>query len=52
MEKDGIKVISMGFFVPRDQAVLWRGPLLHKAVTQFIDDVDWGQLDYLLIDLP
>jgi len=52
VEKDGIKVISMGFFVPKDQAVLWRGPLLHKAVTQFIDDVSWGELDYLLVDLP
>ncbi len=50
--KDGIKVISMGFFVPSDQAVLWRGPLLHKAVTRFIDDVTWGELDYLLVDLP
>ena len=52
VEKNRIKVISMGFFVPKDQAVLWRGPLLHKAVTQFIDDVDWGALDYLLVDLP
>lgn len=52
VDKDGIKVISMGFFMPADQAVLWRGPLLHKAVTQFIDDVSWGELDFLLVDLP
>jgi ATP-binding protein involved in chromosome partitioning len=50
--KEGIQVISMGFFIPADQAVLWRGPLLHKAVTQFIDDVIWGELDFLLVDLP
>lgn len=50
--KDGIQVISMGFFMPSDQAVLWRGPLLHKAVMQFVDDVAWGELDYLLVDLP
>jgi ATP-binding protein involved in chromosome partitioning len=42
----------MGFFVPDDGAVIWRGPLLHKAIGQFIDDVAWGELDYLLLDLP
>jgi len=52
IERDGVKIISMGFFVPDDGAVVWRGPLLHKAITQFIDDVAWGELDYLLIDLP
>ncbi|MCK4857216.1 MAG: Mrp/NBP35 family ATP-binding protein [candidate division Zixibacteria bacterium] len=52
IEKDGIRIISMGFFVPGDSAVIWRGPLLHKAISQFIDDVAWGDLDYLLIDLP
>src|ERR1700733_13908207 len=49
---DGIKVMSIGFFVEQDAAVVWRGPMLHKALTQFLEDVDWGVLDYLLIDLP
>jgi ATP-binding protein involved in chromosome partitioning len=48
----GLKVISIGFFVAEDEAVVWRGPMLHKALTQFLEDVDWGVLDYLLIDLP
>jgi len=50
--QDGIKVISIGFFVEEDAAVVWRGPMLHKALQQFLEDVDWGELDYLLIDLP
>jgi ATP-binding protein involved in chromosome partitioning len=49
---DGIKVMSIGFFVEQDAAVVWRGPMLHKALTQFLEDVAWGELDYLLIDLP
>ena len=49
---DGIKVVSIGFFIDQDAAVVWRGPMLHKALQQFIEDVDWGVLDYLLIDLP
>ncbi|HWD76275.1 MAG TPA: Mrp/NBP35 family ATP-binding protein [Solirubrobacteraceae bacterium] len=49
---DGIRVMSIGFFVEEDAAVVWRGPMLHKALQQFLEDVDWGQLDYLLIDLP
>jgi ATP-binding protein involved in chromosome partitioning len=49
---DGIKVMSIGFFVEQDAAVVWRGPMLHKALTQFLEDVEWGVLDYLLIDLP
>src|SRR6201994_234852 len=49
---DGIKVMSIGFFVEQDAAVVWRGPMLHKALQQFLEDVDWGALDYLLIDLP
>jgi ATP-binding protein involved in chromosome partitioning len=49
---DGIKVMSIGFFVEEDAAVVWRGPMLHKALEQFLKDVDWGELDYLLIDLP
>src|SRR5246127_1010127 len=49
---EGICVMSIGFFVEQDAAVVWRGPMLHKALQQFLEDVDWGQLDYLLIDLP
>ena len=46
------RVMSIGFFVEQDAAVVWRGPMLHKALQQFLEDVDWGELDYLLIDLP
>jgi ATP-binding protein involved in chromosome partitioning len=49
---DGIGVVSIGFFIEQDAAVVWRGPMLHKALQQFLEDVDWGELDYLLIDLP
>ncbi len=49
---DGIAVMSIGFFVEQDAAVVWRGPMLHKALQQFLEDVEWGALDYLLIDLP
>jgi ATP-binding protein involved in chromosome partitioning len=49
---DGIAVMSIGFFVEQDAAVVWRGPMLHKALQQFLEDVAWGELDYLLIDLP
>jgi ATP-binding protein involved in chromosome partitioning len=49
----GVKAISIEFFLEgRDQAVVWRGPMLHKAIRQFLEDVEWGELDYLLIDLP
>jgi len=48
----GVKVMSIGFFVEDDAAVVWRGPMLHKAIQQFLEDVNWGELDYLLIDLP
>jgi ATP-binding protein involved in chromosome partitioning len=48
----GVKVMSIGFFVEEDAAVVWRGPMLHKAIQQFLEDVDWGALDYLLVDLP
>jgi ATP-binding protein involved in chromosome partitioning len=49
----GVKVMSIGFFLgAEDSAVVWRGPMLHKALTQFLEDVAWGELDYLLIDLP
>jgi ATP-binding protein involved in chromosome partitioning len=50
--QDGISVMSIGFFVEPDAAVVWRGPMLHKALQQFLEDVEWGELDYLLIDLP
>ncbi len=49
---EGIKVMSIGFFIEQDAAVVWRGPMLHKALQQFLEDVEWGELDYLLIDLP
>ena len=52
LEAHGVKVMSIGFFVEEDQAVVWRGPMLHKALTQFLQDVEWGALDYLLVDLP
>jgi ATP-binding protein involved in chromosome partitioning len=52
IEAHGVSVMSIGFFVEEDAAVVWRGPMLHKALTQFLQDVDWGVLDYLLIDLP
>src|SRR6202035_1248801 len=49
---NGVKVMSIGFVVEECAAVVWRGPMLHKALTQFLQDVDWGVLDYLLVDLP
>src|SRR5438093_10242464 len=54
LERDGIRVISIGFMLPDDeQAVIWRGPLLHKTLTTFINEVHWGDdLEYLLMDLP
>ena len=48
----GVKVMSIGFFLEENAAVVWRGPMLHKALTQFLEDVAWGELDFLLIDLP
>ena len=47
-----LKVMSIGFFVEEDSPVVWRGPMLHKALTQFLEDVQWGELDYLVVDLP
>jgi ATP-binding protein involved in chromosome partitioning len=52
LEANGVKIMSIGFFVEEDSAVVWRGPMLHKALTQFLEDVDWGELDFLLVDLP
>jgi len=51
-EAHGVKVMSIGFFLAEDAAVVWRGPMLHKALAQFLKDVEWGELDLLLIDLP
>jgi ATP-binding protein involved in chromosome partitioning len=48
----GIKMISIGFLTPPDSAVVWRGPMASQALKQFFGDVDWGELDYLLLDLP
>lgn len=50
--RDGLRVMSMGFLVPPGEAVVWRGPMLHGAITQFLRDTDWGDLDYLVIDMP
>ncbi|MEW6543577.1 MAG: Mrp/NBP35 family ATP-binding protein [Nitrospirota bacterium] len=51
-ESHGVKLISMGYFVPEETAIVWRGPMIHTAIQQFFRDVLWGELDYLLIDLP
>lgn len=48
----GVKMMSIGFLVKPDQPLIWRGPMLHSAIRQFLTDVDWGELDYLIIDLP
>lgn len=52
LEQYGVKLISIGFLSPADSAVVWRGPMASSALKQFIGDTDWGELDYLLIDLP
>ncbi len=51
-EAYGVKVISIGFMVKPDQPLIWRGPMLHSAIRQFLQDVNWGELDYLVVDLP
>ena len=51
-EVHGVRCISMGFFAEEDQAVIWRGPMLHKALEQFLTDVYWDEPDYLVVDLP
>jgi ATP-binding protein involved in chromosome partitioning len=52
LEAPGVKLMSMGFWVQPGQAIIWRGPMIHNAIRQFLEDVDWGGLDYLIIDLP
>lgn len=52
LEASGIRVISMGFFIDESKAVIWRGPMIHKAVSQFLGDVFWDDLDLLFVDLP
>ena len=52
LDFDGMPLMSIGFMVPPDQAVIWRGPMLHSAVTTFVRDVAWGDLDFLIIDMP
>jgi ATP-binding protein involved in chromosome partitioning len=51
-EAYGVKLMSIGFLVRPDQPLIWRGPMLHSAIRQFLTDVDWGELDYLVVDLP
>jgi ATP-binding protein involved in chromosome partitioning len=52
IEKDGLKLLSIGFMISPEQAVVWRGPMLHKLLTQFFQQTEWGELDYLIVDLP
>jgi ATP-binding protein involved in chromosome partitioning len=52
LEQYGVKLISIGFLMSADEAIVWRGPMASKALQQFLSDVDWGALDYLIIDLP
>lgn len=52
LEKYGVKLLSMGFLVKQDEAVVWRGPMVSSAVKQFLSETEWGELDYLLLDLP
>lgn len=52
IEKNGVRLMSMGFLNPGDKPLVWRGPMLHSVIQQFLRNVDWGQLDYLIIDLP
>ncbi len=52
LEAHGIKLMSLGFLVDRDQPAIWRGPIIMKIITQFLRDVEWGKLDYLIVDMP
>ncbi|MGA2598789.1 MAG: Mrp/NBP35 family ATP-binding protein [Bryobacteraceae bacterium] len=52
IEKHGVRIMSMGFLNPGDKPLVWRGPMLHSVIQQFLRNVDWGEVDYLIIDLP
>jgi ATP-binding protein involved in chromosome partitioning len=52
LEAHGVKIISIGFLIERDQPAIWRGPIVMKIITQFLRDVEWGELDYFLVDMP
>ncbi len=52
IERHGLKIISMGLLAPGDRPLIWRGPMLHSVVQQFLRGVDWGELEYLIVDLP
>ena len=52
LEAYGVKIMSLGFLIERDQPAIWRGPIVMKIITQFLRDVDWGELDYFLVDMP
>ena len=52
LEAHGVKVISVGFLIDRDEAAIWRGPIVMKIMTQFLRDVAWGELDYFIVDMP
>jgi ATP-binding protein involved in chromosome partitioning len=52
LEKQGLKLMSMGFFVTENSPVIWRGPMVHGLIRQFLADVEWGELDYLIVDMP
>ncbi len=51
-ERHGVKTMSVGYILPDDQPAIWRGPMVHKLIEQFLSDVEWGELDYLLVDMP
>jgi ATP-binding protein involved in chromosome partitioning len=51
-ERHGVKTMSIGYLIPDDKPVIWRGPMVHKLIEQFLGDVEWGELDYLLVDMP
>ena len=52
LEAHGIKLVSIGFLIERDQPAIWRGPIIMKVITQFLRDVSWGELDFLIVDMP
>jgi ATP-binding protein involved in chromosome partitioning len=52
LERHGLKIMSMGFLIPEDTPMIWRGPMVHSAITQLFKDVQWGELDMLVVDLP